>query len=162
MVRQIRQRDYLVLDYVDAQVATQLDAQLDTQDSCGAISRSVPCLVVSRLRERPRDSSGGQLDSPAPRLDTPAPQLDTPGARLRFHLHPLWSSALGPEQSAYLAALLSDWQDDTLNQDDLFDHLASLSVGPLRFSSSGNCDEDELVHVVDAELTRPPEDPSLL
>jgi hypothetical protein len=139
MVRQIRQCDYLVLDYVDAQVATQLDAQVDTQDNCGAISRSVPCLVVSRVRERPRDSSGGQLDSPAPRL--------------RFHLHPLWSSALGPEQSAYLAALLSDWQDDALNQDDLFDHLASLSVGPLRFSRSGNCHEDELVHVVDAELT---------
>jgi hypothetical protein len=146
MVRQIKQCDYLVLDYVDTQVDPQLDAQVDTQDNCGAISRSVPCLVVSRLQERSRDSSGGQLDSPAPQLDSPAP-------RLRFHLHPLWSSALGPEQSAYLAALLSDWQDDALNQDDLFDHLASLSVGPLRLSRSGNCHEDELIHVVDAELT---------
>jgi hypothetical protein len=140
---QARRCDYLVLDYVDAQLDAQLDAPVGVpvgvQESCGEISRSVPCLVVSRVREEPPGSSGAQLDSS--------------GARLRFHVHPLWSSALGAEQSAYMAALLSDWQDDTLNQDDLFDHLASLSVGPLRFSRSGTCQEDELVHVVDGTLT---------
>jgi hypothetical protein len=140
-----------VLDYVDAQLDVPAGVPVGVQESCGEISRSrpsrsVPCLVVSRVREEPPGSSGAQLDSS--------------GAQLRFHVHPLWSSALGAEQSAYMAALLSDWQDDTLNQDDLFDHLASLSVGPLRFSRSGTCQEDELVHVVDGTLTRPAGGPS--
>ena len=94
-------------------------------------ARVVICMVVSRLRGAPRSS---------------------PGAQLRFHLHPGWPSVFGERESAYLTALLSDWQDESMDQNDLFDELASLSVGPLRLSRSGSCEEEELTQVIDGAL----------
>jgi hypothetical protein len=105
---------------------------VDHREHEGQGPRAVSCMVVSRLRGATRGSARAQL---------------------RFHLHPGWPSVVGEKASAYLTALLSDWQDQSLDQDDLFDQLASLSVGPLRFSKSGSCAEEELKRVIEGALT---------
>jgi hypothetical protein len=48
---------------------------------------------------------------------------------------------------------LNDWQDQSLYRDDLFEELASLSVGGLRFSKSGSCGEEDLKRVIEGALT---------
>jgi hypothetical protein len=48
---------------------------------------------------------------------------------------------------------VNDWQDQSLYRDDLFEELASLSVGRLRFSKSGSCGEEDLKRVIEGAPT---------
>jgi hypothetical protein len=104
---------------------------VDHREHEGQAARAVTCMVVSRLPGEPRGSVRAQL---------------------RFHLHPGWPSVFGERASAYLPALLNDWQDQSLYRDDLFEEPASLSVGRLRFSKSGSCGEEDLKRVIRAHL----------
>jgi hypothetical protein len=106
---------------------------VDHREHEGQAARAVTCMVVSRLRGEPPGYARAQL---------------------RFHLHPGWPSAFGERGSAYLTALLSDWQDGSLDQSDLFDELASLSLGALRLSRSGSCREVELKRVIESALSK--------
>lgn len=73
---------------------------------------------------------------------------------LRIFLRQPWDEVIPERHREYILALLSDWQTVPARDiEDILEHLAGLSVGPLRAGDFGECGAEQLERIVATAFT---------